>query len=362
MSPRCPLCQLSHTEPLGKRSDFDGFEMYEPYVVDLQRFDSEIVECRTCGLQFIHPMYEDSELAELYNQPRYKKFLAMVDDWFDFDSIDPQFRLQQSREKFLLAGVDSWLKEHHSSHSTKPTCLDIGCGRGHNMAVLDQMGFDVEGIDLSEIQIEYVREHYGFRVRRIALEDLESTDKYDCIVATNFIEHVRHPHAFMAKVATFLKPDGLLLIETPLSIIEHIDQGHTKERRYCDIYHTLFFDHLTLALLGAMHGLEYVSSTDTVFRKLEFTHIDMVVCFRPSESRQDLRIPWELTKILRTSHNSIEAEYLKWVEELRTFQPTMDSPLFLVKTLGKWFRKHGVSGTFKGFVNFLRDHYHGKKL
>jgi 2-polyprenyl-3-methyl-5-hydroxy-6-metoxy-1,4-benzoquinol methylase len=371
MSIKCPLCQIDQIERLGKRSNFADIDMYMPYVLDLQRFDREIIECRTCGLQFIHPMYGESELAELYNQPRYEGFVTSVDQWFDFDRVDPQVRLDQSERKFLSAGVGSWLKEHPFSFSPKPTCLDIGCGRGHNMVVFEKMGFEVEGIDLSELQIEYVREHYDFPVRKVALEHLEPAEKYDCVVATNFIEHVRCPHAFMTKVATLLKADGLLVIETPLSIT-----GHASQKRYCDIYHTFFFDHFTLALLGAMHEMEYANSIDTVFHKLEFTHVEMVVCFQPDERLKDVSIRWELARSLRASHNAVEAEYLRCTAEylrctvelresvlrVQSFQSDVASPLFLVKTLCKWFRQHGVTGTVKGLASFLRDHYRGTKL
>jgi SAM-dependent methyltransferase len=297
-------------------------------------------------------MYGENELAELYNQPRYDGFVSSVEKWFDFDGVDPQVRLDQSERKFLLAGVGSWLKEHQLSFSKKPICLDVGCGRGHNMVVFEKMGFDVEGIDMSELQIEYLREHYDFRVRKVALERLKPTEKYDCIIATNFIEHVRCPHAFMTKVATLLKPNGLLVIETPLSITDR-----TSQKRYCDIYHTLFFDHFTLALLGAMNGMEYANSTDTVFHKLIFTHVEMVVCFSPDETLKDLGTSWELTRILRASHDAVEAQYLRCISELQDIA----SPLFLTKTLCKWFRQHGVTGTLKGLASFLRDYYRRKK-
>lgn len=41
------------------------------------------------------------------------------------------------------------------------TCLDIGCGMGRHLNWLDDMGFEVEGIELSEVAVDKAKEWFG---------------------------------------------------------------------------------------------------------------------------------------------------------------------------------------------------------
>src|SRR5687767_3334332 len=120
---------------------------------------------------------------------------------------------------------------------------------GRHLAVFDRLGFDVTGIDTNPKEIEYVRSR-GFRGVVTSLDALGATgERFDCVLASHLIEHIIDIDAFLRQVSACLAPGGLLLVETPL----RQDLGRAEER-YRDIYHTLFFDHFTLALAAAKHG------------------------------------------------------------------------------------------------------------
>jgi 2-polyprenyl-3-methyl-5-hydroxy-6-metoxy-1,4-benzoquinol methylase len=94
----------------------------------------------------------------------------------------------------------------------KKKLLDVGCATGDFVKLMSDLGFDAEGIDISE-------ELVGLAVKRklkCSLNNVENINKkYDCISLWHVIEHVRYPRELLAKVRTLLRKDGDLFIETP---------------------------------------------------------------------------------------------------------------------------------------------------
>ena len=94
--------------------------------------------------------------------------------------------------------------------------LDVGCGRGEFLAVADEAGHRVVGIDHEPEMLAHVGNlpvHQGD-----ALDFLQSTpDQYDAITAFHVIEHlaVREAGALVQLAADRLRSGGRLIIATP---------------------------------------------------------------------------------------------------------------------------------------------------
>jgi SAM-dependent methyltransferase len=356
MKIQCPLCGFSDTELLGKRSQIASLECYAPYVAHLNDFDRHIMKCRICGFQFVDPMYGDREVAALYDQPGYEKFMTWVKSYFGLDHMTLEDLLIRSKNRLLAVGVDEWMRKYFSESRRQPRCLDVGCGDGFNMMVFRELGFDVFGMDLSEVQIEEARRRFGFTVRKIAVEQLDENETYDCVLAMHVVEHMACPHTFMSKLVKTINPNGILLLEPPLSIA-----NYRKEHRHGDIYHTLFFDHFTLALLAATHGMELVESSDVIYPIDDFIHVDMLLCRRRSEEPFDSDMPCGLTRALRAAHDRLESGYLEYAREHLRVESETTSPVYHLGKLWKWFRRHGFITTLNRSVAYLRDDYLSRK-
>lgn len=97
--------------------------------------------------------------------------------------------------------------------------LDIGCGTGANLtAPLARRFDDVEfvGVDSDAASIAFAnRENGGANVRFLVEQDAGELGTFDLVVASEVIEHVEYPDAFLAFLRSRLAPDGRLVLTLP---------------------------------------------------------------------------------------------------------------------------------------------------
>lgn len=95
--------------------------------------------------------------------------------------------------------------------------LDIGTSTGANLRLLRHLGFtEVEGLDTSEAAIQFCREKGLGPVR---LGDVCAMPfagaRFDLVLATDIIEHVRDDEQALREIARVLRPEGRLLHTVP---------------------------------------------------------------------------------------------------------------------------------------------------
>ena len=339
---RCPLCKYADIKLLGKRSDLTLLvNNYRKYVDNLNIFDRTIYKCQVCGLQFIHHMYNESDLNALYNQDGYQLFLKINRQINDFKSLKALKMLKIWKEEFVKLGILSWRKNFQKRYCRKPHFLDVGCGRGRNLIIFQELGFDVTGIDVSDIQINFVKENLGFNVIKTSLDDFEPNKRFDCILAANVIEHVTCPHMFIDKMINLLEHEALILIEIPLAE----DDGNQQEK-YRDIYHTLFFDHFTLGLLASMHKMQFLNSINKVWENGSF-HVRILASFKKNEELSLKIIAKPHIENLRSSYDALLKDFLESTRDALILQEN------LLNRAWKYWRKHGLISTTKKTLNFI---------
>jgi SAM-dependent methyltransferase len=98
----------------------------------------------------------------------------------------------------------------------KLRALDVGCGVGEFMHVLRGMGFEVEGIDGSEGQMQAVFS-MGFKGK---VSDLECQlpypdESFTLVTCLEVIEHIAQTENLLKGIHRVLRPGGYLLLGTP---------------------------------------------------------------------------------------------------------------------------------------------------
>lgn len=96
--------------------------------------------------------------------------------------------------------------------------LDVAAAQGNFTLLLAERGYDVTWNDLREDLAGYVerkRESGTVRYAPGNILDFEVTPAFDGVIATEVIEHVAHPDLFLAKLASLVRPGGVVVLTTP---------------------------------------------------------------------------------------------------------------------------------------------------
>jgi len=96
--------------------------------------------------------------------------------------------------------------------------LDIAGAQGNFSLTLAEMGYRVTWNDLREELADYVKLKHEKGEIDFApgnAFELEFKEPFDCVLATEIIEHVAHPDEFLRKAAAMVRPGGYVVLTTP---------------------------------------------------------------------------------------------------------------------------------------------------
>jgi len=100
------------------------------------------------------------------------------------------------------------------------TVLDVGCGWGNLSIMLYGCGAAVTGIDIVPTTIRHLQEQYPFlswmTVNLASRSDIDKLATFDCIVATEVLQHVDFQESVTA-LWTHVRPGGRLVASVPNS-------------------------------------------------------------------------------------------------------------------------------------------------
>ena len=117
----------------------------------------------------------------------------------------------------------------------RPRILEIGCGTGHNLAMLQRFG-EVEAAELDPEARALASKRLGKPVHQAALPALadEIDGQFDMIALLDVLEHVEDDRGALAAIKRMLKPLGALLLTVPANpwMWTAHDAVHHHHRRY----------------------------------------------------------------------------------------------------------------------------------
>lgn len=126
------------------------------------------------------------------------------------------------------AQVDDERRVHERILETIPEnakhILDVGCGGAWLAKAMKNSGREITSMDLSHINVEKALDklagnwHHG--IVADSVKHPFRNGAFDCIIASEVIEHVPDPKIFLASLATALSDNGSIIITTPYK--EHI--------------------------------------------------------------------------------------------------------------------------------------------
>lgn len=206
-----------------------------------------VVKCLSCGLYYLNPRPDVSELSTIYPSEYYAYHLKNK----NIESENRGSPLYRARRYVYLSRLKKALSALVPSDPLR--VLDIGCADGRALNWYRQVeGFNVEtyGVDFDGIAVERAREAGHTVFKGVFEESAIEPEFFDLAVATHVIEHVASPREFLKKAYSVLKPSGVCLVETPN--IESLDARIFRTKHWGGYHfprHWVFFSPETITNL-----------------------------------------------------------------------------------------------------------------
>lgn len=112
--------------------------------------------------------------------------------------------------------------------------LEVGCGTGHNLQMLERFG-SADGVEIDAEAREVAEKRLGRKIAMASLPELPDVRRgaYDVVAALDVVEHIDDDRATIAALASCLKPGGKLLVAVPAHQwmwSAHDELNHHKRR------------------------------------------------------------------------------------------------------------------------------------
>lgn len=210
------------------------------------------VQCTRCNLIYLNPRPAVSELPTIY-PPNYFAFdLADTGDAgskLSVKGISHHFEKRRFRKLLSQAAI--------LDDGRTLSVFDVGCGDGFSLDLFrDVLGPDTltAGVEMSDAAALRASER-GHNVVAGLFEETDLDNQtFDVIFSSHVIEHVASPSAFLDKIHNMLRPDGVVILDTP-------NVGSTQRKlfgRYWGGWHTPrhwnLYDDQTLTVLAQNRG------------------------------------------------------------------------------------------------------------
>ena len=109
-----------------------------------------------------------------------------------------------------------WLRALLRYRRPPARLLEIGASHGGFVRLARLAGFDAVGIEMSPTIVARARRTFGVEMRVGPLESASFADAaFDVVVSFDVLEHLAHPEATLREIRRVLRPDGVLLSQTP---------------------------------------------------------------------------------------------------------------------------------------------------
>lgn len=156
----------------------------------------QIYRCNECGLGFVAKNTPRRSTHEIYS-------------FADYDSRRRQF---EQRYKRIIKKINELFVDVSNKNQVK--ILEVGAGFGLLSRMLDSAGYSVTALEplvtpryLEGTNVELVRSRFEAFVKK--------TNRYDCIILFDVLEHVEDLNESLRGIRKLLRKDGVVIIQTP---------------------------------------------------------------------------------------------------------------------------------------------------
>jgi 2-polyprenyl-3-methyl-5-hydroxy-6-metoxy-1,4-benzoquinol methylase len=240
---------------------------------ELRVFNTAYRLCEKCSTLVSQKGLSDEQLKVVDDDQDFygKKYWAEHQEQ-EFGYPDLQTRARSDLTERNL----HWLKSLLKYCLPPARVMELGCAHGSFVATLRQAGYDAFGVEMSPWLIDYGRKTFGVSIYLGPVESLEiPPGSLDVIALMDVLEHLPEPVSTMGQCLKLLKPDGLLLVQTPqfkssMRYETLLESGGDFLQQLKDEEHIYLFSDRSITQLFRRLGADHIQ-----FELAVFGHYDM---------------------------------------------------------------------------------------
>lgn len=243
--PPCPVCADRRWEIVGERTyradATAGWRpsakrvLFDVWLKGEKEFRVKFAGCRTCGMMIYMPRPSLADMeAKFARNERVGDFLP--------SSEENEGRTRRRARRLL-----NIIEPHLPRPLAGCRVLDFGGGDGRLLAGFVAGGAACDVIDYCMHTVPGVR-HAGQTE-----QDVDAAAQYDVVICNHVVEHLAEPLPVLQRLASALKPDGVIYVEVPVEVRRAMPAG--KE----PVTHVNFF--IPESLKGLMQRAGYRVAT-----------------------------------------------------------------------------------------------------
>lgn len=152
-----------------------------------------------------------------------------IEEYKKMDELESKHWWFVSKREFLRITIDRFVGKLKGKK-----VLDVGCGTGGVLQMLEGLGAEAEGVDVSQAALEYCR-HKNLKVTLGDGAKLPYPDSvFDLVISSDVLEHIENDVTAVAEIKRVLKPGGVLIATVPAhqKLFSYHDVALHHARRY----------------------------------------------------------------------------------------------------------------------------------
>lgn len=209
-----------------------------------------LARCARCTHLFVSTGLAAGELDHSYESDYYLSDGSETRTGYKDYLANAERRLQGFRQR---------LHELERHISGRGSALDFGCAVGLFVKVAAEAGWDAVGVERSVWAADYGRKHYGLNIVSGSEVDCESfNQRFDLITMWDVLEHLEDPRDVLEKAARWLKPGGVLALNTVEAASLGARMAGVHWRHLAPPHHLQYFTRQSLKHLLTAVGFRFL--------------------------------------------------------------------------------------------------------
>jgi 2-polyprenyl-3-methyl-5-hydroxy-6-metoxy-1,4-benzoquinol methylase len=175
----------------------------------------DIWACARCDTKFAEPLAVDGRVYDLIYRyiehvrgyARYARYARAV-----VHEQDPLGYLADEEDSYWA--IAEFLGEQHNNSGE---IIEVGSGLGYLTYAISRRGYNIRGIDISEVAVANAARRFGDLYERSDLLAIaaERVGRYEAVIMTELVEHVPEVETLLAAALRIVRPDGHVVVTTP---------------------------------------------------------------------------------------------------------------------------------------------------